>query len=98
MARQVRWSHEAATDLESIAEYISKDSPYYAAAFVGEVLAAASSPDRFSTRGRVVPEVGDDTVRELLVKGYRLLYKSGDGFVLVLALIHGRRDLGRSRG
>ncbi len=97
MARQVRWSHEAATDLESIAEYISKDSPYYAASFVGEFLAAASSLDRFSTRGRVVSEVGDDTVRELLVKGYRLLFKLGDGFVLILAVIHGRRDLGRNR-
>ena len=97
MARQVRWSHEAATDLESIAEYISKDSPYYAAAFVGEILAAAGSLDRLSRRGRVVPEVGDDTVRELLVKGYRLLYKLGDDFVLILAVIHGRRDIGRDR-
>jgi plasmid stabilization system protein ParE len=97
MARQVRWSHEAATDLESIAEYISKASPYYAAAFVGEILAAAGSLDRLSTRGWVVPEVGDDTVRELLVKGYRLLYKLGDGFVLILAVIHGRRDIGRDR-
>lgn len=97
MARQVRWSHEAATDLESIAEYISKDSLYYAASFVGEILAAASSLDRFSTGGRVVPEVGDDTVRELLVKGYRLLYKLGEDSVLILAVIHGRRDIGRDR-
>jgi len=96
MARQVKWSQEAATDLEAIAEYISKDSPYYAAAFVEEILAAANSLDVFSERGRVVPEVCEDTIRELFVKGYRLLYKLGDGFVLVLAVIHGRRDLGRA--
>ena len=97
MARQVRWSHEAVTDLEAIAEYISKDSAYYAAAFVEEILSVARSLDHFSERGRIVPEVGDSTVRELFVKGYRLLYKIGDDFVLVLGVIHGRRDLGRAR-
>jgi plasmid stabilization system protein ParE len=70
---------------------------YYAAAFVGEVLVAARSLDCYSTRGRVVPETGDDTIRELFVKGYRLLYKVGDDFVLILAVIHGRRDLGGIR-
>jgi plasmid stabilization system protein ParE len=97
MARQVRWSHEAVTDLEAIAGYISKDSAYYAAAFVEEILAVANSLDHFSERGRIVPEVGDGTIRELFVKGYRLLYKIGDDFVLVLGVIHGRRDLGRAR-
>jgi len=97
MARQVRWTHEAVTDLEGIAEYISKDSAYYAAAFVEEVLAVASSLNHFSERGRIVPEAGDNTVRELFVKGYRLLYKIGDDSVLVLGIIHGRRDLGRAR-
>jgi plasmid stabilization system protein ParE len=98
MARQVRWSHEAATDLEAIAEYISRDSAYYAAAFVEEILAVARSLAHFSERGRIVPEVGDSTVRELFVKGYHLLYKIGDDAVLVLGVIHGRRDLGRARG
>jgi plasmid stabilization system protein ParE len=97
MARQVRWSHEAATDLESIAEYISRDSTYYAAAFVEEVLSVADTLERFSGRGRVVPEVGEENIRELFVKGYRLLYRIGDDSVLVLGVIHGRRDLGRAR-
>ena len=97
MARQVRWTHEAVTDLEGIAEYISKGSAYYAAAFVEEVLAVANSLNHFSERGRIVPEVGDNTVRELFVKGHRLLYKIGDDSVQVLGMIHGRRDLGRAR-
>lgn len=97
MARQVRWSHEATADLDSIAEYISRDSPYYAAAFVEEVLSAARTLDRFAERGRVVPELHHITFRELFVKKYRLLYQVGDDFVLVLGVIHGRRDLGRTR-
>lgn len=97
MARQVRWSNEAVIDLESIAEYISRDSTYYAAAFAEEVLSTAATLERFSGRGRIVPEIGEENIRELFVKGYRLLYKTGDDFVLVLGVIHGRRDLGRAK-
>ena len=34
MARQLRWSPEAIEDIESIANYIERDSAYYARAVV----------------------------------------------------------------
>jgi len=34
MAQQVKWTEEAWEDLEETADFIEKDSPYYAAAFV----------------------------------------------------------------
>jgi len=37
MARKVIWTHEASADLEAIAEYITRDSAFYAAAFVLEI-------------------------------------------------------------
>lgn len=37
MARKVIWSHEATTDLESLAEYIARDSAFYAASFIQEI-------------------------------------------------------------
>ncbi len=36
MARKIVWSHEAAADIEALANYISRDSVFYAAAFVQE--------------------------------------------------------------
>lgn len=42
MAWKVMWTASAWRDLEEVAEYIAKDSPHYAAAFVREMLYAAS--------------------------------------------------------
>ena len=44
-------------------------------------------------RGRVVPELDEPTVRELVVGSYRLIYEINEETVYVLGLIHGARDL-----
>jgi len=93
MARDVKWADAAWSDLQNIADYIARDSRYYAASFVREVRNAARSLERFAKKGRVVPEFGDSTVRELFVKKYRLLYKIRGGTVYIIGLIHGARDL-----
>ena len=37
MARKVNWAYEATTDFEALAEYIARDSAFYASAFVQEI-------------------------------------------------------------
>lgn len=66
MARTVKWAEAASDDLDRIAEYISRDSPNYAAAFAREILDAAQSLAELAERGRVVPEWHETNVRELL--------------------------------
>jgi plasmid stabilization system protein ParE len=44
-------------------------------------------------RGRVVPELEEPTVRELIVGRYRLIYEIDGADVNILGLIHGARDL-----
>jgi plasmid stabilization system protein ParE len=46
-----------------------------------------------SERGRVVPELGDPTVRELIVGNYRLIHEVTPETILILGVIHGARDL-----
>jgi toxin ParE1/3/4 len=53
----------------------------------------ARSLEELAERGRVVPELDDSTVRELVVGNYRLIYEIGETEVHVLGLIHGERDL-----
>ncbi len=93
MARQVIWSNEAVADLEALAEYIAKDSPYYAAAFAQELLYAGGTLNTFAERGRIVPEIGNPTIREVFIESYRLIYKIEDARTIVIALVHGARDL-----
>jgi len=95
MARKVVWSHEAASDLKAVAEYIEKDSIFYAVAFVHEILEASRSLNEFSERGRIVPELGFSRIRELFVREYRLIYSIEKSQVVILGLIHGKRDLSR---
>ena len=91
MAREVVWTEPAWHDLETAADFIAKDSESYAAAFVQEVKESLTSLTQFAERGRMVPEFGDQRIRELLVTPYRLVYEVSDDRVLVLALIHGAR-------
>jgi toxin ParE1/3/4 len=96
MARKVDWTDPAWDDLSGIAEYIARDSEYYAATFVQEIKEAAASLAQFAERGQIVPEFGDPSIRELLVKSYRLVYKVSETRVSILTLIHGARRVWRS--
>jgi plasmid stabilization system protein ParE len=96
MARKVIWADGAVADLDAAADYISKDSPAYAASFVLQSLEAARSLGNLPERGRVVPEFKREDIREIFVFSYRLIYRIDELRVSVLAFIHGRRDFSQA--
>jgi len=79
--------------LEEAAEFIARDSRYYAAALVRDARAAARSLKTLADRGRLVPEASSPNVREIPVTSYRLIYWIAANRVTVLAFVHGARDL-----
>lgn len=91
MDYKVVWSPEAIEDLESIAEYIGRDSIFYAQAVVTKVLETTQTINTFPLAGRVVPEIGNDKVRERFVYSYRLIYRIENQTILIVAVIHSRR-------
>jgi len=93
MARRIVWTEPALEDLEAAAAYIARDSPRYAAATVREARNAARSLKTFANRGRVVPELGEQAVREIFVRSFRLIYEIGNQTIFILGFIHGARDL-----
>ena len=93
MVRTIIWAEISSNDLEATANYISRDSPTYAAACVRDVRDAARSLVHFAERGRVVPEFSDPNVRELFVRNYRLIYRLDPMTVYIIGFIHGSRDL-----
>jgi toxin ParE1/3/4 len=88
----VIWSMPARNDLKQIYDYITKDSRYYATNVVENVISKAENLDEFPEIGRVVPEIGDKNVRELIIYSYRLIYELVSNDVQILAIIHGKRD------
>ena len=91
VGRRVAWTDSAWQELESAASFIARDSRRYAAALVAEAGLASRSLLKFPRRGRVVPELADEMVRELFVKSYRLIYEVREDSVLILAFLHGTR-------
>lgn len=93
MAVLIEWSPEAVEDLELIAEYVARDSSFYARAVVTQILSVSRSLAEFPRLGRVVPELGEETVRERFSYSYRLIYRLEPKRILVVAVIHGKRSL-----
>lgn len=75
MAYKVVWSLRAVEDLEAIAQYIAVDSTAYAAAVVETILSTTRKLSPFPFSGRVVPEIGDDHIREWFAYSYRIIYR-----------------------
>ena len=91
MDLEVTWSPEATEDLESIAEYIARDSEFYARAVVAEILSVSRNIREFPLIGHIVPEIGDERIRERFIYSYRLVYRIEPERILVVAVIHGKR-------
>jgi toxin ParE1/3/4 len=62
MARALVWSPEAIDDVEGIAAYIERDSPWYARAVASKIVETAETIPRYPELGRVVPEIGDPAI------------------------------------
>ena len=94
---EVRWTPQAADDLDAIAEFISKDSPHHSSLFVLDVLQAVDRLTEFPKSGRVVPEIDDPLVREVILGSYRIIYRVRNHLVEVLTVFHGARLLDPSK-
>ena len=94
----VRWTVGAQEDLRAIVEYIRQDSPTYAAATALRIVAAVERLRRHPKLDRRVPEFENPTIRELIVRNYRVVYQLRGQRVGIVAIVHGSRDLLRHIG
>lgn len=90
---EVRWTRQASEDLDSIAEFIAKDSHQYARLFVTDVFQAVERLSEFPQSGRIVPELNDPIVREIILGNYRLVYRFKAKLIVLLTAYHSARLL-----
>ena len=88
----VKWSVPARNDLKQLHDYIAKDSKYYVQKVIQEIVAKTETLTEVPEIGRIVPEISDQNIRELIVYSYRLIYVISEAGIEILAIIHGRRD------
>lgn len=89
MDYRVEWSPRAVEDVEAIAAYIAADSTAYARAVVKKMIDVTRRLRQFPFAGRVVPEFGEENLREQFAYSYRVQ----DETITIAAVIHGKRLL-----
>jgi addiction module RelE/StbE family toxin len=90
---KVIWTDPAIEDLRALRDYIGRDSDFYAADMVEQMVLSVEKLLQFPRMGRVVPETQDESIRELLHQNYRIIYRITGERIEILTIIHGSRDL-----
>ncbi len=96
MDTKVVWTEQSFKDIDSICEYISRDSKFYAYTFADKLFDAGEGLNKFSSKGRIVPELLKENIREIFINDYRMIYKIKDKYVEILTVIHGKRSIKKS--
>ena len=92
---QVIWSPAALDDVDAIAGYIARDSVDQAALFATRLIEATDRLPEFPMSGRVIPEIGDPSCREIFVGPYRIMYRIEEDDVWITGIVHGARNWNR---
>ena len=85
------WTPQALADVEAIRDYIRRDSPRYAEMAVARIILAVERLEQFPESGRVVPEVEQGNLREVILGSYRIVYRLIEGIAQVVTVHHSSR-------
>lgn len=87
------WSEQATEDVVRIQEFIARTSPRYAQLLASRLVAAVERLRDFPESGRVVPELAEPQVREVIHGAYRIIYEThGPDRVEILTVFRGSRQ------
>lgn len=89
---RVIWAPRAIARAAEIAEYIAADRPSAASGWVEALFAKAATLGQHARRGRKVPELDRDEIRQILHGKYRIIYRIDPKRVVVLTVRHSRRQ------
>ena len=91
------WAPQSLADLESIRDYIAKDSPRYAILFVEDIIRVVAAIETNPLAGRVVSEFQIKALRERIHGSYRIVYRVRREHVEIVTIQHCARVLKRRR-
>lgn len=95
---QINWTKQAKTDLREIADYISIDSVKYAQYQILKIISVTKNLKNFVRLGKMVPEIKNPKIRELVTGNYRIIYLIvNDRRIDILTIHHLARDLGKRK-
>lgn len=87
------WTRRAIEDVRSIQQFIAQDSPHYARLVMQQLIAAVERLSTIPQSGRVVPEVNNPVIREIIQGSYRIVYRLIQELIHSLTVHHAARLL-----
>ncbi len=87
----LRWTEQAVEDIRAIREFIERDSPRYGHLVAERLVESTSQIALFPKAGRVVPEIGRQDVREIIVGEYRIVYRLEADVAVLLTVFRSSR-------
>jgi toxin ParE1/3/4 len=91
---KITWTEQALNDIENIAQFIALDSEKFAKLQVSRFFERTLILKTFPKAGRIVPELNNPAIRELIQGNYRIIYKIiSESQADILTVHHSRRQL-----
>lgn len=93
---KLHWSKESLERLIEIEEFIAPDNAQQAEKFINILIEKSLVLEDNPEIGRIVPEFSDSSIRELMIKGYRLVYRVSKDRIDILTVFEGHRLIRKS--
>jgi len=93
MGVRVQWSESALDDLDRALAYIAADNPGAAKKLGQNARESTRKLKDFPDTGRVVPEIQNATIRELIVGPFRLIYRRTQEEARIVYITRAEREL-----
>ncbi len=90
---RVVWTREAMDRLSDIEDFFWQDSPQRAAKFVNYLIQRGEGVSKNPRIGRIVPEISNPNIREVIAKKYRIVYKIQEDKIEILTVFEGHKLL-----
>lgn len=87
------WTRRAIEDVQSIQQFIAQDSPHYAQLVTQRLIASVERLPALPQSGRIVPEINDPAVREVILGSYRIVYRLVREEIHIVTVHHAARLL-----
>lgn len=85
---EVKWTQSAYIDIDEILTFISKDSYVYALRVIEKIIQRIEQLKTQPLSGKIVSELNDESIRELVSGNYRIIYHRADNSVVTILRIH----------
>lgn len=90
---KIIWSPLAIERASEISDYITHDNPFAAYKWLETIFVKVEQLELSPESGRIVPELNNKEIRELIYGNYRIIYRVEKKQISILTIRHGKQIL-----